>query len=76
VKLLQQYLKGAALETTKAAFRKVSIAFTTKALEKALPFGVGVAVGGGANYALTRYVGNQAKQWFVIDRAMPEESES
>jgi hypothetical protein len=42
--------------------------FTRKALEKALPFGIGVAFGAGGNYALTRYVGAQAKHWFVLDR--------
>lgn len=76
VRLLRQYLVGATLQAVKATFRRAGIVFTKKALEKALPFGVGVAAGGGGNYVLTRYVGNQAKQWFVIDRAMPEESES
>lgn len=74
VRLLRLYLKGAALHAVKASFRKVGIVFTKKALEKVLPFGVGVAVGGGANYVLTKYVGNQARQWFVIDRSMPKEN--
>ncbi len=76
VRLLREWLRGAALEAVKAAFRKIGIVFTRKALEKALPFGVGVAIGGGANYALTMYVGKQAKQWFVLDRSMPEENVS
>ncbi len=77
VRMLRQYLKGAALTAVKEAFKKIGITFTRKALEKALPFGVGVAVGSGANYALTWFVGNQAKQWFIIDRSMPkEESET
>lgn len=76
VRLLKRWLRDAALKAVKAAFKEVGIVFTRKALEKALPFGVGVAVGGGANYVLTRYVGNQAKAWFVIDRSMPEEDVS
>jgi uncharacterized protein (DUF697 family) len=74
VRLLKQILRGAALKAVKGAFRKVGITFTRKALEKALPFGVGVAVTGGADYVLTRYVGKQAKKWFVIDRSMPDEN--
>ena len=69
-------LRGTTLKAVKGAFRKIGIVSTRRALEKALPFGVGVAVSGGADYVLTRYVGNQAKEWFVIDRSMPEENES
>jgi hypothetical protein len=71
VRLLRQYLKGATLQAIKAFFRRIGIIFTRKALEKALPFGVGVFIGSSANYALTRYVGAQAKEWFVIDRQTP-----
>lgn len=69
VRLLRQYLKGAALQALKELFKKLGIVFTRKALEKALPFGIGVVVGSTANYYLTRYVGRQAKEWFRIDRA-------
>lgn len=69
VRLLRQYVRGAALQTLKALFRRVGIVFTRKALEKALPFGIGVAIGGTANFYLTKFVGNQAKTWFIIDRA-------
>ncbi|QRK06754.1 hypothetical protein JQX13_42915 [Archangium violaceum] len=72
VRLLRQYLKGAALQAVKAFFRRIGIVFTRKALERALPFGVGVFIGSSANYALTKYVGAQAKEWFIIDREMPE----
>jgi hypothetical protein len=72
VRLLREYLKGAALQAVKAFFRRVGIIFTRKAMEKALPFGVGVVIGGSANYALTRYIGAQAKEWFVLDRGMSE----
>ena len=74
VKMLKQYLKGATLQAVKHVFRRVGITFTRKALEKAIPFGIGVAIGGAANYGLTRYVGHQAKKWFIIDSSTPEEA--
>ena len=67
VKVLQQYLRGAALVAIRELFKKVGLVFTRKALEKALPFGLGVVVGGGANYGLTTFVGKKAKQFFAID---------
>ena len=70
VSMLRQYLKGGTLQAAKQAFRKVGVTFTRKAMEKAIPFGIGAVVAGGANYGLTRYVGHQAKQWFIIDRTM------
>jgi len=72
VRLLRQHLKGAALQAVKELFKRIGITFTRKALERALPFGVGVAIGGSANYALTRYVGAQARDWFVIDQELPK----
>jgi hypothetical protein len=36
-----------------------------------LPFGIGVVLGASGNYALTRYVGRQAKKWFLLDRDTP-----
>ncbi len=68
VSMLRQYLKGGALQATKLAFRRVGVTLTRKAAEKAIPFGIGVVVGAGANYGLTRFVGHQAKQWFIIDQ--------
>lgn len=72
VKLLKQYLKGAALQVIKELFKKLGLVFTRKALEKAIPFGVGVVLGSTANYAMTRYVGSKAKDWFLIDRDLLE----
>ncbi|TXD33796.1 hypothetical protein FRC96_15095 [Lujinxingia vulgaris] len=70
VNLVRQYLKGAVLQALKEMFKTLGIVFTRKALEKALPFGIGVVIGSSANYALTRYVGKQAREWFVIDSQM------
>ena len=70
VRMLREYLKGSALLAAKQVFRKVGVTFTRKALEKAIPFGVGAGISGAANYGLTRFVGRQAKEWFVIDQTM------
>ena len=72
VRMLNEYLRGATLQAVKHAFRRVGVTFTRKAVAKAIPFGVGVAIGAGANYGLTRYVGKEAKEWFVIDSKTPE----
>ena len=68
VKVLKKQLEGATLAAVKEAFKKVGVTFTRKSLENAIPFGVGTVISSGANYALTRYVGHQATDWFVIDR--------
>lgn len=70
VKMLKQYPRGAVLQAIKEMFKKLGIVFTRKALEKALPFGVGVVIGGTFNYALTTYVGKTAREWFAIDASM------
>lgn len=70
VKMLRQYLRGAVLQAIKELFKKLGIVFTRKALEKALPFGVGVAIGSSFNYAMTKYVGTTAKDWLTIDASM------
>lgn len=64
VKMAQQYLKGATLTAVKEIFKKVGITFTRKALEKAIPFGVGVIIGASANKGLSIYVGSKAKDFF------------
>lgn len=73
VRLLRQYLRGAALETIKQLFKRIGIIFTRKALEKALPFGIGMVISSSANYALTRYVGAQAIKWFELNAELPED---
>lgn len=68
VKMLNTYLKGASLAAIKEMFKRIGITFTRKAVEKAIPFGVGVVIGSSLNYALTRYVGNTALEWFKLDQ--------
>ena len=72
VKILRQYLKGSALQAVKQAFKKVGVTFTRKALEKTIPFGIGVVFSGTANYWLTRFVGGQARKWFEIDTGIAQ----
>ena len=66
VKMMQQYLKGATLQTVKEIFKKVGITFTRKAAEKAIPFGIGVVIGFSANKGLTWYVGTKARDFFSV----------
>lgn len=67
VKMIEKYLKGAVLETLKKIFQNIGINFTKVAVKKALPFGIGVFVSSTTNYALTKYVGKQTIDWFILD---------
>jgi hypothetical protein len=67
VKLVQENLKGATLLAVKEIFKKVGITFSRKALEKAIPFGIGVVIGFTANKGLTWYVGTKAQDFFSIE---------
>ncbi|AYQ26900.1 MULTISPECIES: hypothetical protein [unclassified Polaromonas] len=69
VKMVKKYLTGPTLATIKELFKKIGIVFTQNAAAKAIPFGVGVLIGGSANYALTRYVGKTACELFLLDIA-------
>lgn len=75
VRLLKQYLKGAALQAVKEFFKRLGIIFTRKALEKALPFGIGVVISASANRLLTKYVAKKARAFFVLDRQMRRDGE-
>jgi hypothetical protein len=66
VRMMQQSLKGATLQTVKEVFKKLGITFTRKAVEKAIPFGVGVIISFSANKGLTWYVGTKAKAFFKV----------
>lgn len=66
VTLVQQTLRGALLQAVKVIFKQLGITFTRKALEKAIPFGVGMVIGGFANKALTTYVGNRAIETYQV----------
>lgn len=74
VKALRGLLKGPALVFVKELLKKVGITFTRKALEKAIPFGVGVVVGGSSNYLLTRFIGGRAIAHLELDRTVPRDA--
>ena len=67
VRVLRQQLRGSALMATKQAFKRVGIVFTRKAVEKAIPFGVGAVIGSGVNASISTYVGHQARRWLELD---------
>lgn len=67
IELARQYLKGSTLQATKEIFKNLGITFTRKALEKSIPFGVGVVIGFSANKGLTWYVGSKARDFFAIE---------
>ncbi|MBF0319052.1 MAG: hypothetical protein HQL01_04525 [Nitrospirae bacterium] len=69
VSMIQHYLQGAALHVIKDLFSRIGTHFTRKAVEKSLPYGFGIVIGGSLNYALTKYVGVQAKNWFIVEHA-------
>jgi hypothetical protein len=66
-KMAQQYLKGATLQAVKEIFKKVGITFTRKAVEKAIPFGIGAVIGFSANKGLTYYVGTKVKDFYLLE---------
>lgn len=66
-KMVDRYLKGQILKTIKALFAAVGIIFTKKALQKAIPFGVGVAFGASLNFGLTKFIGNTARDFLWLE---------
>lgn len=74
VKMVNTYLSGATLQIIKELFKKIGIVFTQKAAAKAIPFGIGILIGGTANYALTQYVGRSARELFLLDAAEKSET--
>lgn len=66
-KVVENTLKGATLTTVKELFKQVGITFTKKALQRAIPFGIGAAIGTAANYGLTTFVGKIAKDILWIE---------
>jgi hypothetical protein len=67
IELAKTHLKGSTLIAIKEIFKKIGITFTRKALEKSIPFGVGVVIGFSANKVLTKYVGAKARDFFSTE---------
>jgi hypothetical protein len=74
ISLVKEHLKGSTLIAVKKLFSSLGLRFTRKALEKAIPFGVGVIMGFTANKGMTWYVGSKATDFFRVqgDKAAPD----
>lgn len=66
INMTRRYLQGSTLIVLKEVFQKVGLTFTRKAVEKSIPFGVGVVIGFSANKGFTYYIGRKAKSFFLI----------
>ncbi len=71
--LIRRYLQGAALQVANRLLIAAGIRLSRKTLERAIPLGVGVGLGAGMNYGLTRFVGTRAIAWFGYERAASAE---
>ena len=67
INLVKTHLKGSTLTVIKEIFKKLGLTFSRKALEKAIPFGIGVVIGFSANKGLTWYIGSKARDFFAIE---------
>lgn len=76
VKMAYKYLAGSTLTLIKGLFARAGIFFTRKALIKAIPFGVSVAVSSATNYALTIFIGNRMISFFEIKSEMDQQGEA
>lgn len=64
IKTILTYLRGPTLVAVRQLFNKIGIVFVRASLVKAVPLGVGIALGTGANYGLTLLVGRIAILFF------------
>ena len=63
--IMNQYLKKGSQQAAKEITKKLGIEVSGKALQKAIPFGVGVIIGFTANKTLTWYIGRKARDYFA-----------
>ena len=63
--MVQRYLQSATFEAINLLFKKVSFSLSKKALQKAIPFGIGAAISFSSNKVITRAVGHKAKDYFA-----------
>ena len=67
--LLQRYLHKTSFESMRIIFLKASITLSKKALQKAIPFGIGAAICFSSNKLLTQAVGHKANVYFAGQHA-------
>jgi uncharacterized protein (DUF697 family) len=63
-RMVQRYMQEASFDTVAILFRKVTITISKKALQKAIPFGIGAIIGFSSNKTVTWVVGQRAKDFF------------
>jgi hypothetical protein len=61
----KKLLKTRAKQWLIKLFKMIGLRLTQKGLLRAIPFGVGVALGYSSNKKLTRYVGRRARDYFI-----------
>ena len=67
VRILRRHLPDRMLIAVKPVFKPAGITFTRKAMERAIPFGVGAVIGASVNASMTAYVGRQARKQLELD---------
>lgn len=63
--LANRYLRQATFDVVRVIFKKVSITLSKRALQKAIPFGIGAAISFMSNKLLTKAVGQRANAFFA-----------
>jgi hypothetical protein len=63
--LVQRYLQDVTFGAINMIFKKASFSLSKKALQKAIPFGIGAAISFSSNKVLTKVVGQKAKLYFA-----------
>lgn len=63
--LANRYLRQATFDAVGVIFKKVSITLSKRALQKAIPFGIGAAISFVSNKWLTKAVGQRANAFFA-----------
>jgi uncharacterized protein (DUF697 family) len=63
--IVNQYLKKGTRQAAKEISKKLGVRLSGKALQKAIPFGVGVVIGFTANKTLTWYIGRKARDYYA-----------
>jgi uncharacterized protein (DUF697 family) len=64
-RIVQRYVQESSFEAVRIIFRKVTITLSKRALQKAIPFGIGAIIGFTSNKTFTWVVGQRAKEFFA-----------
>ena len=67
VRILRRHLPDRMLIAVKPVFKPAGITVTRKAVERAIPFGVGAVIGASVNAGMTAHLGRQARKQLELD---------